>query len=112
MKATGTGTPSTQIVLILMAGWRSNDARLAQGTCPLDAPPAMEMVTLFTLDKIETKTVDKKSNFDAFEYSKALDDILMNYKGGEFSLYFANCEPNSAVSFDLQVRIGVAGCRA
>lgn len=57
------------------------------------------MITLFTLDKI-------KAN-EPFEYNNPLTDIVANYEGGEFSLYFANCEAQSAVSFDLQVGVGL-----
>ena len=53
------------------------------------------MVALFTLDKV------KKG--EPYEYNNGLGDIVADYQGGEFSLYFANCEPSSAVSFDLQV---------
>ena len=56
------------------------------------------MITLFTLDSVKAD--------EAFEYNNALSDIVMDYQGGEFSLFFANCEAQSAVSFDLQVRNG------
>ena len=39
-----------------------------------------------------------------FEFNRELRDMIQNYEGGEFSLFFANCEPLSAVSFDLQAR--------
>ena len=68
----------------------------AQGACPLDAE---NMVTLFTLDKIKAD--------EPFEFNNPLTDIVADYQGGEFSLYFANCESQSAVSFDLQVSPGL-----
>lgn len=30
---------------------------------------------------------------------------LQRYQGGEFSLYFANCEPDSAIDFDVEVAL-------
>ena len=67
-----------------------------QGACPLDAE---NMITLFTLDKIKPN--------EPFVYNNPLTDIVADYVGGEFSLYFANCESQSAVSFDLQVGSGL-----
>lgn len=30
---------------------------------------------------------------------------VQNYQGGEFSLFFANCEPYSAIDFDVEVAL-------
>lgn len=31
--------------------------------------------------------------------------LLQDYQGGEFSLFFANCEPNSAVDFNMEIAL-------
>ena len=67
----------------------------AQGACPLDS--GANLIPLFYLSDVKDAV---------FEYKNGLKDIVQDYEGGEFSLFFTNCEPLSAVSFDLQV-----GCR-
>lgn len=32
-------------------------------------------------------------------------DLIAEYQGGEFQLFFANCEPLSAVSFELRTEL-------
>ena len=32
-------------------------------------------------------------------------DLIAEYQGGEFSIFFANCEQQSAVSFDLRTEL-------
>ena len=64
-----------------------------QGACLLDGE---NLSVLFTLANT--------SQGQAYEYKGELRDIVQDYDGGNFSLFFANCEPLSAVSFDLQVR--------
>ena len=62
-----------------------------QGACPLDGE---NLIILFTLADVKDDA--------AYEYKRELREMVQNYDGGEFSLFFANCEPLSAVSFDLQ----------
>jgi hypothetical protein len=66
---------------------------VAQGACPLDS--GANLIPLFYLADVKSDAV--------FEYKNSLKDIVQDYEGGEFSLFFTNCEPLSAVSFDLQV---------
>ena len=54
------------------------------------------MIVLFTLDHVVNHAV--------YEYKRDLRDIVQHYDGGEYGLFFANCEPQSAVSFDLKAR--------
>ena len=66
--------------------------RCAQGACALEGD---NLIPLFYLSDVKPNEVH--------EYKSSLNEIVQNYEGGEFSLFFANCEPLSAVSFDLQV---------
>ena len=34
-----------------------------------------------------------------------MQDLIAEYQGGEFSIFFANCEPLSAVSMDLRTEL-------
>ncbi len=68
-----------------------------QGACPLDGE---NLIVLFTLDAVKWGTNGR----EAYECKRELRDMVQNYHGGEFSLFFANCAPQSAVSFDLQAR--------
>jgi len=64
-----------------------------QDACPLDGD---NLIVLFTLDNVGENAV--------YENKHELREMIQNYEGGEFSLFFTNCEPLSAVSFDLQAR--------
>ncbi len=67
--------------------------RCVQDACPLDGD---NLIVLFTLDNVGENAV--------YENNRELREMIQNYEGGEFSLFFTNCEPLSAVSFDLQAR--------
>ncbi len=73
----------------------------SQGGCPLDGD---NLIVLFTLDAA-WRLYDQ-----AYTYKRELREMIQNYHGGEFSLFFANCEPQSAVSFDLQARRYCSQC--
>lgn len=66
-----------------------------EGTCALDSD---EQITLITFDEIDlaTKSIDREI---------VLDELLENFSGGEFILYFANCEPQTAVDFELRLAL-------
>lgn len=66
-----------------------------EGLCALESE---EQITLFTFDEIDitTKSIDKEF---------VLNDLLENFSGGEFILYFANCEPQTAVDFELRLAL-------
>ena len=36
---------------------------------------------------------------------RIIQDLIAEYQGGEFSIFFANCEPLSAVSFELRTEL-------
>jgi G protein-coupled receptor 107 len=55
-------------------------------------------VPLFTFDEIDTDT-------GIIERSFELDEILDSYDGGELIVFFANCEPSSAVDFDVTLSL-------
>lgn len=59
--------------------------------CPLDS---QEQITLVRFDEIDIAQGSLQKDF-------VLDDMLEDYQGGEFILYFANCEANTAVDFDI-----------
>ncbi len=61
-----------------------------QGPCPLDGDT---LIVLFTLNDVGDLV---------YEYKRDLRDIAQDYNGREYGLFFANCEPQSAVSFELQ----------
>jgi len=67
----------------------------SEGRCALDSE---EQITLITFDQI-----DLTLNSVAGDFSLA--DMLEDYAGGEFILYFANCEPDTAVDFDITLAL-------
>jgi hypothetical protein len=69
---------------------------LSQGECALDAE---NIVKLFTMDMVDQQKVEE------YVYEMALQDLIAEYQGGEFSIFFANCEPLSAVSMDLRTEL-------
>lgn len=79
---------------------------LAEGRCPLDAQndPTRQglALTLFTFDAVEVNT-DKKKGSTRKDFK--LNELIENYQGGEFSLFFANCEPYSAIDFDVEAAL-------
>ena len=72
-----------------------DEAVAAEGTCALDSE---EEITLITFDEIDLTT-----NAVAREF--VLSELLEDYDGGEFILYFANCEADTAVDFDIRLAL-------
>ena len=70
---------------------------LAQGTCALEAQTAL---TLLTLKQVEQNNGDQ---MNSTYLSDAMKNLVPSYTGGEWSLFFANCQKPSVVSFDLTV---------
>ena len=60
--------------------------RDAQGACALDA---QNVVKLLTFDKVEA---NRKAGHDATALNVHLPEAVRDYAGGEFSLFFANCQ--------------------
>ncbi len=70
---------------------------LAQGTCALQA----ETVTkLLTLKQVEDNS---KAGDNTTILSDTMANLVPGYTGGEWSLFFANCQKPSVVSFNLNV---------
>lgn len=94
-----TGTPNTKRMGLLITtpygGLLLEDAVSAQGLCALDSD---EQITLFTFNEIDLVS-------HAAERDIALENLLDNYSGGEFMLYFANCEPQTAVDFEVKLAL-------
>ena len=67
----------------------------ADGQCPLDSD---EQITLITFEDIKLSSRTLERDF-------VLDDMLEEFTGGEFLLYFANCEPDTAVDFDITLAL-------
>ena len=68
---------------------------IEKSLCPLDS---QEQITLMRFDEIEAGDAVVDRSF-------VLGDMLEQYRGGEFILYFANCEFNTAVDFDIQLAL-------
>lgn len=67
----------------------------AKGICPLDS---QEQITLVRFSEVDLQTKSVESDY-------VLGDLLEEYQGGEFLLYFANCEANTAVDFDITLAL-------
>lgn len=70
---------------------------LAQGTCALEA---QTVVKLLTLKQVED---NEREGTNSTALSDTLRNLVPDYNGGEWSLFFANCQKPSVVSFDLTV---------
>lgn len=67
-----------------------------------------EEITLFRFSDMDTNL-----EHPMLERHFVLDDILEDFKGGEFVLYFANCDAYTAVDFDVRLALyNVKGNRA
>ena len=67
---------------------------LSSGGCVLDTP---EVDTLFTFWDMDNNRNEKGE----YKYS----NTIAPDRAGEYSLFFANCEPNTLVSFDITVEL-------
>lgn len=72
-----------------------DDAVASDGLCPLDSE---EQITLLNFGEIDVGSRSLERDF-------VLDDMLEDYTGGEFLLYFANCEADTAVDFDITLAL-------
>ncbi|KAL4424923.1 hypothetical protein ABPG77_009652 [Micractinium sp. CCAP 211/92] len=73
---------------------------LAEQRCPLDASADRDnlYLTLFTFDALDI-------NFHNVTREFRLAEMLQDFGGGELSLFFANCEQDSRVTFDVEVAL-------
>ena len=60
------------------------------------------MITLLTFDSVLRDQQDSK-NMTVFR--AAMADMLPDFTGGEFALFFENCEEMLMVSFDIRVSL-------
>lgn len=84
------------VILTLPGAVLQLDPDIKEGKCALDSTDLA--VTLFFLDEIDLAS-------GSIERDYVLNDLLEDYLGGEFMLYFVNCEPNSAVDFDIRLAL-------
>jgi hypothetical protein len=70
-----------------------------QGKCAFEAD---NVVKLLTFDMIEN---NKAQGVDKTQLSARLADVIKDYAGGEFSLFYANCQKLAVVSFDIRVAL-------
>eukprot|EP00887_Chlorella_sp_A99_P000658 scaffold5.g658.t1 len=74
---------------------------LNEGKCALDATDVT--ITLLTFDEIDATKGELQRGFALRELIQARRGP--DYDGGEFSLFFANCEPDSAVDFKANIAL-------
>ena len=83
--------------------WMQAEAQLeidlAQGTCALQADTVL---TILTLKQVEDNA---KEGQNSTVLSETLANLVPSYAGGEWSLFFANCQKPSVVSFDARVEM-------
>ena len=72
---------------------------LSQGTCALLAET---VVKVLTLNQVEENAKAGKNNTIV---SEAMANLVPAYAGGEWSLFFANCQKPSVVSFDVRLEM-------
>lgn len=70
-----------------------------QGTCAFEAE---NVIKLLTFDAVES---NKAAGSELTQLSARLADLIKDYHGGEFSLFYANCQKLAVVSFDIRVAL-------
>ncbi len=60
------------------------------------------MIKLLTFDAVES---NKAAGSELTQLSARLADLIKDYRGGEFSLFYANCQKLAVVSFDIRVAL-------
>jgi len=79
---------------------RPSARRGAQGACALDA---QNVIKLLTFDAVDA---NRKAGHEATALSVHLPELVREYAGGEYSLFFANCQARPA-----SIGRGVCGAR-
>ena len=69
---------------------RPSARRGAQGACALDA---QNVIKLLTFDAVDA---NRKAGHEATALSVHLPELVREYAGGEYSLFFANCQARPA----------------
>lgn len=70
---------------------------LSQGTCALLSETVVKILTFRQVE--ENAQAGKNST----TLSETMANLVPGYAGGEWSLFFANCQKPSVVSFDMRV---------
>ena len=85
------------VVVLTLQAEAQLELDLEQGTCALEAETAIK---LLTLKQVEDNAKEGKNSTSI---SDLMQNLVPSYNGGEWSLFFANCQKPSVVSFDLAV---------
>ena len=72
---------------------------LSQGTCALLAETVVKVLTLRQVED------NAQAGKNSTNLSKAMANLVPSYAGGEWSLFFANCQKPSVVSFEMRVEM-------
>ena len=72
---------------------------LSQGTCALLAETVVKVLTLNQVEE------NAKAGKNSTVVSEAMANLVPSYAGGEWSLFFANCQKPSVVSFDVRLEM-------
>lgn len=70
-----------------------------QGKCAFEAD---NVIKLLTFEAVQS---NMEAGADRTELSARLADLVKDYAGGEFSLFYANCQKLAVVSFDIRVAL-------
>ena len=70
-----------------------------QGACGLDSSSVLKILTMNQVHQ------DEKAHRNVTYYKTALAEHLEDFRGGEFALFFENCERMLMVSFKLRVSL-------
>ena len=68
---------------------------LAQGTCALEDSNVLKLLTLAQVEE------SMKAGQNSTSILSLMAELVPDYQGGEWSLFFANCQKPSVVSFDI-----------
>ncbi|KAL3160800.1 hypothetical protein ABBQ38_009211 [Trebouxia sp. C0009 RCD-2024] len=72
---------------------------LSQGTCALLADTVVKVLTLKQVEE------NAQAGRNSTNINEAMAKLVPSYAGGEWSLFFANCQKPSVVSFDVRVEM-------
>ena len=72
---------------------------LSQGTCALLAETVVKVLTFSQVEE------NAKAGKNSTMLTETMANLVPNYAGGEWSLFFANCQKPSVVSFDVRVEM-------
>ena len=85
------------VILLIIQAEAQLEIDLEQGTCALEAETAIKLLTLKQVED------NAKEGQNSTSLSDTMTNLVPSYNGGEWSLFFANCQKPSVVSFELTV---------